>query len=305
MNPVVSALCWSCLMASSFVVSAWITPFASPLATTGLRFAFALLIMTPIYLAQPRTYSETLMQLLTSPKRLMQYGVISGSLVGFFIGLFTALKTTSSLNTSVIYTLVPLMGAVLALVLGTPTRLKQWCGYLLGSGGAVTVLLFTREGSLVWHSGDAIYIGACLLLALHVVSVQLWSKNVSAFTGAYRIMFFGTLWLLPITLLWGELDRVQWSALPFWSMLFYLTVFTTLLTFVLQQAVVSRAGAKRLLAFSYTIPIWVACYSAFSHSSLALLSMGFMIGSVFVLIALVLIDDSLGKLGTIDGSATP
>lgn len=230
--------------------------------------------------------------LFPSRKVAVQYAIISGALVAFFIGLFTALQTTTSLNTSVIYTLVPLIGAVLALIAGVKTRKRQWLGYLLGSGGAITVLLFTRSGTLTWHTGDVIYLGACVLLAFHVVAIQLWAAKVPAFIGAYRILFFGTLWLIPATALWGELSLVQWHAPAFWGLLGYLSLFTTLLSFVIQQRIVSESGASRLLAFSYTIPIWVAGYVAIEHMAWQVLSVGFVVGTLLVLTALVMIDAS-------------
>ncbi|RDL42802.1 EamA/RhaT family transporter [Marinomonas piezotolerans] len=305
MTSILSALLWAWLMASSFLVSAFIVPFASPMATTGLRFLFALIIMTPFYLAQSRPSESTLRSLIRSPVFVLKYLFISGSLVGFFIGLFTALKSTTSLNTSVIYTLVPLIGALIMLGVGIRTPLKHWVGYVLGTAGAITVLIFSRDGHLAWHSGDAIYVVACVLLALHVVSVQVWGSNASPFEGAYRITLFGSLWLWPIMIFWGDLTNVRWYSREFWLLLSYLTLFTTLITFVLQQMVVKQSGASRLLAFSYTIPIWVSLYFASHTASLTEeLSLGFVIGALMVLIALVLIDNSLLFRNTSNGSTS-
>ncbi|WP_416305142.1 DMT family transporter [Neptunicella sp. SCSIO 80796] len=289
------AILWAWLMACSFVVSGMMTHYASPLAATGLRFLLALALMTPFYMANRSHHSMPLKTLCQSPVTLLHYALISGSLVGFFVGLFTALKTTTSLNTSVMYTLVPLLAAMLAMIFGVRTSTKQWLGYILGAGGAVTVLLVTRGGKLEWHIGDMIYLGACGLLAFHVISVQLWGGGVSAIEGAYRILLFGVLWLVPIVVIWGELSQVQWQAQRFWLLLLFLTVFATLLTFVLQQLVIKFAGAKRLLGMSYTIPIWVSCYQATQQLDLALFSAGFTIGSIMVILALLMIDSTSNR----------
>lgn len=290
MQSIVAALIWAWLMASSFVVSAYVTSYASPLATTGLRFMMALVLMTPIYYWLPKPAEHSLRAVFQSTSLTLKYLLISATLVGFFIGLFSALKTTSSLNTSVMYTFVPLLGALLMLCFGQRTSFKHWLGYMIGSAGAISVLVFTRDGVLTWHVGDGIYFIACGLLALHVISVQHWGRQVSAFAGAYRILFFGCLWLLPITLLWGELAEVAWQSSTFWLLLLYLTLFTTLLTFVLQQVVIRSGGASRLLAFSYTVPIWVALYQASQSRAIMLYSYGFLIGSAMVLLALLMID---------------
>ena len=290
MHSILAALLWAWLMASSFIASAYIKPYASPLATTGLRFMLALLVMSPIYFFTQRSTKSALITVLKSPILILRYLLISGALVGFFIGLFTALKTTSSLNTSVMYTFVPLLGAVFMLAFGQRTSFRHWLGYMIGSTGAISVLVFTREGQLVWHIGDVIYFIACGLLALHIISLQHWGGHVAAFDGAYRIMLFGSVWLIPITLIWGDLSHVAWQASTFWLLLIYLTLFTTLLTFVLQQLVIRYEGASRLLAFSYTIPIWVAIYHATQSDAILLLSYGFMIGAFMVLLAILMID---------------
>lgn len=290
MHSIPAALLWAGLMASSFVASAHITSYASPLATTGLRFTLALLVMSPIYFFTQRSTKSALTTMFKSPILILRYLLISGALVGFFIGLFTALKTTSSLNTSVMYTFVPLLGAMLMLAFGQRTSRKHWLGYSIGSIGAISVSLFTREAQLIWHIGDVIYFIACGLLALHIISLQYWGGQVAAFDGAYRIMLFGSFWLIPITLFWGDLSHVAWQAPIFWLLLIYLTLFTTLLTFVLQQLVIRYGGASRLLAFSYTIPIWVAIYQATQSEAILLLSYGFMIGAFMVLLAILMID---------------
>ncbi len=289
MQSIFAAIVWAWLMASSFIVSAYVTPYASPLAATGLRFLMALMLMTPIYYWLPKQSEHSLSNVLRSASLSAKYLLISGALVGFFIGLFSALKTTTSLNTSVMYTLVPLLGAILMSAFGKRTSWRHWLGYVVGSTGATCVLVFTREGTLNWHLGDGIYFIACTLLALHVVCVQRWGRDVVAFIGAFRIMFFGCVWLIPITLMWGELSNVAWNAPKFWWIIVYLTLFTTLLTFVLQQVIIRFGGASRLLAFSYTVPIWVALYQTLQHPT-EILSYGFLIGSGMVLVALFMID---------------
>lgn len=104
-------------------------------------------------------------------------------------------------------------------------------------------------------------------------------------------MLFGTIWLLPIAIMWGDLSSVAWGELGFWLNGLYLTVFATLFTFMLQQILVRSVGANRILAASYTIPVWVALYLLFTTWQWSLLlNMGFALGLVCLLVALYLID---------------
>lgn len=301
MNAFFTLLLWAWLMASSFVVSGHMVNYASPIATTGFRFLLALIMMLLVLLVSwyqaKRPIRQEFKALFDSPRHALHYLLISGSLVGFFIGLFMALETTTPLNTSVLYTLIPLMGVIITKIwLHISTPWIKVGGFMMGSIGATGVLFSTQVHSLQdlqsfqWNQGDLLYIGACVLLAFHVVSVQKWGSRLKPFPGAFMIMLFGSMWLLPITLIWGELDQVQWGTSGFWVNALYLTIFTTLFTFVLQQRLVSTVGANRLLAFSYTIPVWVAFYTAFAESSLStLLNIGFVLGVVCLGTSLYLI----------------
>lgn len=291
-------LIWAWLMASSFVVSGHMVMYASPIATSGMRFLMALVLMLPALLIYWRRESSDrfvvqFRKLFCDSQRVFHYLIISGSLVGFFICLFSALKSTTPLNTSVLYTLVPLIGVLIARVwLGEAMPLLRMLGFVIGSMGAILVLFATQGGGhFRWHQGDIIFLGGCILLALHVVATQRWGRKLGALPGAFMMMFFGMLWLLPITLVWGDLSTVQWLSYGFWSNILYLTVFTTMGTFLLQQKVVFVSGASRLLAFSYTIPVWVAFYTAMIQSRLwSLVDLGFISGLLLLLVALFLID---------------
>lgn len=316
-NALMTLLIWAWLMASSFIVSGSMLVYASPIATSVFRFVLALIIVFFLLALQWRrlglSLKNELSRLLYSRQQALRYLFISGSLVGFFIGLFVALEFTTPLKTSVLYTLVPLMGVVISrLWLKEALNLLKMCGFMMGSMGACVVLFSTQSvtsvmtsGSLLnemilfdGNKGDLIFIFACILLALHVVSVQKWGKSLPPLSGAFMIILFGVIWLVPISIYWGDLDKVQWQLSGFWINALYLTIFTTLFTFVLQQRLVRTVGASRLLAFSFTIPVWVACYTAFSHDQLSrLLSIGFIIGLLFLWLAFLLIEGTrFGKV---------
>ncbi|GAA3921519.1 DMT family transporter [Litoribacillus peritrichatus] len=244
---------WTGLMASSFVVSAVVAPLANPLATTGIRFILAGLLMLP--------FAYKYMSTLSWPV-LWRYGVISLFLVLFFLGMFESLKTTTALNTSVIYTLIPLMSVVLSVVLlKVTTGVTKLLGFSLGSIGAVWVLVATAgAGGIAMDvsEGDVIFLFSCLSLATHVVLIKKWGKDIPVVLGTFLILAVGAIILVPFMLLTDALSSVAWEDGLFWESILYLTVFTTLLTFLLQQYLLKTSGPNTLLAFSYLIPTFVA-----------------------------------------------
>ncbi|AZZ94115.1 EamA/RhaT family transporter [Hahella sp. KA22] len=252
-------LLWVALMASSFVVSADLPQYASPIAGTELRFILATLLLAPLALTRYALFRDLGL--------LMRYGMISLFLVLFFIGLFEALKTTTALNTSVIYTLVPLMSvAISRLFLGAGVNAVMLCGFVLGAGGALWVLLATHGNSaetLAWNDGDALFLLACASLALHVTLVKKWGSNTPPIQGAFYIMLMGAILMAPVMIVAGDIEQVAWGEFDFWRVLLYLTLFATIATFYLQQHLVQKVGPNRLLAFSYLIPTFVAIGQGF------------------------------------------
>ena len=256
-------LLWVSLMASSFVISEQLIPFANPIASTALRFLLATVLMIP-FLGR-----ASIKQL--NYKILLRYSVISLFLVLFFIGLFEALKTTTAMRTSVIYTSLPLISVVItysALKLITPNR--QIAGFVIGTLGAIWVLLaFTQEKLVLseWRLGDSIFLAACFCLALHVIFIKKWATDISPMLGAFYIMLLGSIMLLPFLLLFGDLDNIAWQQTTFWQTLLYLTVFTTIATFFLQQYLLKKVGPNRLLSFTYLIPSLVVIPQAIANTS--------------------------------------
>jgi drug/metabolite transporter (DMT)-like permease len=251
-------LLWVSLMASSFVVSADLIPYANSIASTGLRFFLASMMMIPIVMANNKSAHS---KFKGSRDVYVQYSFISLFLVLFFVGLFEALKTTTAMRTSVIYTLVPLLSVFLTYFwLKLETSKTKLIGFLLGTIGAVWVLLaFNKSDAslFTWSIGDGIFLVACLSLSVHVVLVKKWGSDVPPIQGSFYILSLGSVMLLPLMIVFGELDKVAWHNNEFWNTLLYLTVFTTMATFFLQQYLVQKVGPNQLLAFTYLIPILV------------------------------------------------
>lgn len=280
-------LLWVSLMASSFVVSVELIPYANSIASTGLRFILASIMMLPLVVFH---YKSSAIKIKVNQKVYFQYSFISVFLVLFFVGLFEALKTTTAMRTSVIYTLVPLLSVLITYFgLKLKTSKIKLLGFFLGTSGAVWVLLVFNKndpGLLTWSIGDGIFLLACVSLSIHVVLVKKWGEGVPPVLGSFYIMSLGSLMLLPLMMVLGELDDVAWNNTEFWKILIYLTVFTTMATFFLQQYLVQKVGPNHLLAFTYLIPILVMVPQGFVVRSELVNSAS---GILMILLALYLI----------------
>lgn len=257
-------LLWSLLLASSFVFSAQITEQASAIMNTWLRFVIAALAIMPFL---RHTLSGRKLSAYIHWRMLLSYIAATACLMGFFMGFFISLQYTSAFNTAVIYSFLPLLTLVSSAVL---IKAKfDWHkvpGFVLGSIGAVMVLFFTRTEvlPLALNLGDAIFLVATALLALHVVLAQKVGQGVPLLLSTFLILTIGSGLLTPI-ILWRDEQLPTLGATEYWMMLGWLAIFTTLMTIVLQQRLVQRVGASHFIAYSYLIPVLVAIMEGALH----------------------------------------
>ncbi|MDR3628883.1 MAG: DMT family transporter [Desulfocapsaceae bacterium] len=240
----------SVLVASSFTVGAAITAGLDPAVLTLLRFILATLLLWPcVRLRSPLSFSWS---------ALWRCGIISASLVFFFWCMFLALRYTSALNTSVIYTLVPgISGAYAVLLVGERLGKRMLLALGLGLVGAVWVI-FRGDPSLLlamaWNKGDLIFLAGCFSMALYTPLVRLLHRGEPMLVMTFWIVFTGSCWLLLAT--GSRLFTVNWPEIPLmvWAGIVYLAIFTTVVTFFLTQYAVPFIGPTKAMAYSYLYP---------------------------------------------------
>ena len=187
--------------------------------------------------------------------------LISLCLVVFFWCMFLALRYTTALNTSVIFTLVPSIAGVYAVFL-VRERLaaRQLAALAVGMVGAVWVIFRGDPGLLLamaWNRGDAIFFGGCLAMGLYTPLVRRLHRGESMVVLTFWILVTGSLWLLLLTA--GRLPHVLWAEVPpmVWAGIGYLAFFTTVVSFFLTQYAIPFIGPTRVMAYSYCYPAMV------------------------------------------------
>ena len=242
------------LIATSFPVGAAITGGLDPAMLTLLRFALAALLFAPYVAIR---HGLTLPPL----KSFICYSVISGILVFFFWAMFEALRTTSALNTGALFTLVPGMAAVYGIVL-VRERIdrRRTIALVFGLVGALWVVFRgdpERLVSLAFNRGDVLFLVACLVMALYMPLVNRFHRGEPTAVMTFWIMATGAVWLLLVnnTAVW----TTDWGQVSFGVFLgiAYLAVFTTILTFFVQQHGTLRIGPTRATSYNYLNPALV------------------------------------------------
>ena len=175
----------ACLGASSFTVGKAITAGMDPAALTLVRFLIAALLFLPVLVCK---------RALKLPDRhaLLRYSVISFALTGFFLLMFLALRSTTALNTGVIFTLVPgFSGLYSSVLLRERLGRHRLLAMIPATLGAIWVLFHGNVERLLafdLNPGDLVFFLGCQLMAIYTPLVKKFHQG--------EPMIFMTFWIL-------------------------------------------------------------------------------------------------------------
>jgi len=241
----------SALVSTSFTVGKAIAAGLDPAILTLIRFILASLLFLPYI---HRYYG---IERPTFPA-LVRYSIISGALVAFFWLMFAALRTTTALNTSVIFTLVPgISGIYSAIILRERLGRYRLLALLFAMTGALWVIFHGDIEKLLrlqLGRGDLIFFYGCLFMAAYTPLVKLLHRGEPMAIMTFWVLVTGSFWLLMLG--GSRLSGVDWQnvELLVWSGIVYLAIFCTIITFFLTQIATMNLGPTRVMAYSYLYP---------------------------------------------------
>ncbi len=247
----------SLMIAATFVVGEAITAGLAPQVLTLIRFIIAVLLFAP-WIGLRFGWRTVWC---CSFSLLVRCGIISLCLTGFFIGMFYALRYTSALNTSVIYTLVPALSALFSFFLVKERcPLRRTLALLCGIIGAVWVIFRGRLDLLLamqWGYGDVVFAAACLAMSLYTPLLKLFHRGEEMEVFTYWILVTGAGWLALYA--GRDMFAADFASVSekVWLGILYLAVFPTILSFYLTQAAIAYIGPTRVIAWSYIYPALV------------------------------------------------
>lgn len=244
------------LISGSFLASQKLANVIDPISLTLYRFVLALIFLSPVIIFSKNRLKNVFKIL---PKAM----VVSLVYTLYFIGMLRALENTTVLNTGAIYTLVPLMTAVLCIFFfKEKIALKQLFIYILGIISTCIVVFqadFTLFLTLSLNKGDIIFLIASLSMSLYPVFIKLlYSKKDELLVLVFATLLGGIIWMsltmqiLNIPYNWNKIELNH-----FYSLL-YLVLATTILTLFLYQKATLILGAKKIMAYIYLNPAFVA-----------------------------------------------
>lgn len=243
------------LVAGSFLASAKLAGIINPISLTLLRFIGAALILLPFILYKPQWRKKVLSTLPRATVISLFYSI-------FFICFFESLNTTTALNTGTLYTLVPLITALLCIpIFKEGITARQVVVYLLGAMGTSWVVFGGQLNLLLSFSlntGDLIFIAGTFSMCCYSVAMKRLYRNDEMMVLVFCTLIGGSFWMALALLVSGQ--PLQWHLLQGASIyhMAYLVIAATLATVYLYQKTTVILGPSRVNAYIYLNPAFVA-----------------------------------------------
>ncbi|AIN13776.1 eamA-like transporter family protein [Yersinia pseudotuberculosis IP 32953] len=245
---------FTALLGGSFIASATISNALPPMVITWLRYAIASLFFVVLLVSQG---------LLTLPhyRDLGRYTLISLPPLLYFACMIFSLQTTSTINSSALYTTVPLMSMVMSVVfLNSKSTWPVVAALLLGILGAL-LIIFKGDLSQVLHlslmPSDYLFLFGCLGMALNPIVVKKLHRGEHALVLTGWSLICATL-LLTVIIAY-QLPEIEWRNISVitWSGVLYLATFATALSFFLFQKACIVLSPTKVSGYVYLIPLSV------------------------------------------------
>lgn len=275
------------LIAGSFIASAKLSGIIDPISLTLFRFVFAAVVLSPIILLRQKYRSRIKQSFIKTMIISLFYSL-------YFIGLFKALEFTTALNTGTLYTLVPLLTALLSIFFfKQPISIFQLFIYLVGIIGTCIVIFkgdFELFLNFSLNFGDSLFLLAIVAMVLYSISARyLYKEGDEVLTLTFMTLIGGSIWMsgamvvFDIPLEWYKIENELFLYMA------YLTIGATLFTVFLNQKATITLGPKKVMSYVYINPAAVAILSfLFEGTILSIWSLlGICISSLATIILLM------------------
>ena len=280
-------LLFSLCVSVSYILGAMVANDIEPGAITAARFLIGASVMGTLLYISKKLKKEDF-------KKPWRFLILGLSIVIYFVLMFEALKTASSLSLAVVFTLTPFIALFFEYFLNKEVTLKAFVAISLGAIGAIWVIFEGNLGNLIAFRigyGELLFFWGCVGHALYAILIPVLNKGENAATQTLGTLSAG--FLLLILMFTSDVVETNWLSLSplIWITIIYLATFATAFTFFLIQFAAKKISASKVMAYTYAVPFWVALGEIIINSSFPNTNIIFG-GFIIAFALLVLISDN-------------
>ncbi len=190
-----------------------------------------------------------------------RYVPLIASYAAFFVLMFYALETTSAVSTGALFTLLPLVSAVLSWgMMKKSGSAAVWLALGLGALGALWIVFggsLDRLVRLHLNQGDVIFFIGVVAYSFYAVLVPRLTRGEPVYAVTFAVMLGGAVSLSVIYA--SQIWATPWAQLPprVWIVLGYLAIFAGIFSMWLLTYAAQRLTPTKVMAYTYLTPFWV------------------------------------------------
>lgn len=232
-------------------------PYIEPAALNIARFALSVVVATSVALALGRL-----------PRRSFQapwrYAILGGLFAIYFVTMFEALKTVTPVSTAAVFTLTPMLTAILGRVfLRQPFGPRVALALAAGGIGAIWMIFrgdLAALRALEVGRGEMIFAVGCLAHGVYPLATRALTRGEPALAVNVGMLAAGLVLLIAYG--WSDFLATPWGSLPpiVWITIVYTSVGSGVMTFTLLQYASMLLPGGKVMAYTYLVPAWVVVW---------------------------------------------
>ncbi|MCS5421958.1 MULTISPECIES: DMT family transporter [Psychrilyobacter] len=181
-------------------------------------------------------------------------------MVGYHVFFFTALKYTSSVNTSLIAATNPIMTTIMASLFLKERFPKKAVGGILISFLGVAMIVTNGSIDVIknmnFNIGDLYMLLAVLSFSLYFIVLKGIVGRVAPIKLTSYVFLFCVILLIPMVIYENPMSFIPKTTWTGWSSLVYMSIFASVIAYLIQQVSVKRIGPAKTSLYVNLVPLF-------------------------------------------------
>ena len=181
-------------------------------------------------------------------------------MVGYHVFFFTALKYTSSVNTSLIAATNPIMTTIMASLFLKERFPKKAVGGILISFLGVAMIVTNGSIDVIknmnFNIGDIYMLLAVLAFSLYFIVLKGIVGRVAPIKLTSYVFLFCVILLIPMVIYENPMSFLPKTTWTGWSSLIYMSIFASVIAYLIQQVSVKRIGPAKTSLYVNLVPLF-------------------------------------------------
>lgn len=181
-------------------------------------------------------------------------------MVGYHVFFFTALKYTSSVNTSLIAATNPIMTTIMASLILKERFPKKAVGGILISFLGVAMIVTNGSIDIIknmnFNIGDIYMLLAVLSFSLYFIVLKGIVGRIAPIKLTSYVFLFCVILLIPMVIYENPMSFLPKTTWTGWSSLIYMSIFASVIAYLIQQVSVKRIGPAKTSLYVNLVPLF-------------------------------------------------